>query len=302
MVRLTQSVALSALVFALFLATVSAVCSLLLWVSFTNNLLDASLAAVTSLALVGVSYVFIPVLLRLREQRRWGFFSGVLALELALVMSSLGATVGWLESNYQRHQQHTMHGSEHYQQQQQQLDNINSRIILLTTLAQQDSDNGYRQRAMAALAQADILNQERRNLLQQTPNATAEPATNAGSTLATALGQHRYILWSTLALLLDGCPMVCFAIVNLQPRPRTTPTAIEKPPVATPSEPAHEPEHEMYAEIAREIKAGRWGDKPALRNVITDKKIRHATAKDFFQRYLADGTLTKSGTRFERVA
>ncbi|MEY8204388.1 MAG: hypothetical protein RPR40_04860, partial [Bermanella sp.] len=271
---------------------------------FANGLLDQALAVITAGALVAFSYIFVPMIIRLFEFKRWAMLCAVVVLELVLVLSSLAATIGWLESNYQNNYQKDVTGSDAYLHQQTQINNLTTRINELTALATLDRKNNYRQRAMRLLSKADRLSDERQLLIKHPIKHTTG---NSGTTLANDLGSIRYALWALMALLVDGCPMACFAILSGSgTRPiKTTLPSTNKPdhPVTLMAEVTGTDDNDtLYQEIASDLKAGRWGDKPAMRNVILDKKIRHTLAKEYFARYLVDGILTQNGSRFERVA
>ena len=296
---LTNSIKITTFILGIILALISMVCSILMWISFANSTLDILMAAITSASLVGASYIFIPMIVRLYEFKRWALLTATLILEVILVLSSLAATISWLESRYQTTFHLELSGSTSYQHQQTQINDLTNRINELSALAKLDRENGFRTRAGSLLNKAERLSQERQFLISQ---KTTRQSDNSGTTLANDLGDQRYVLWTVLAVLVDGCPMVCFAVLSagqrnkaIQPISKNLPTPIRRDAPTDDNE-------TLYAEIATELKAGRWGNKPAMRNVITDKKIRHALAREFFDRYVVDGTLTLNGARFELAA
>lgn len=293
----------STFIFATCLAFVSMMCSLLLWISFTNTVLDAVLAAITSITLVGTSYIFIPVMMRLLEFRKFGYFFVIFILELILVASSLGATIGWLESRYQSSYYTEISNSDLNKQNTIKFDDYTNRINQLTALAAIDAENNYRQRAERLLNKADRLSLERQSLTSSTSHHITK---SSGTTLANDLGESRYILWTVLAVLVDGCPMACFAILSA-PGKRTEKPTINTATTKTPnpiqkSFAENESIDDLYLSLANEIQNGKWGEKPAMRKIILDKKIRHATAKTLFERLINENVLIQVGNRFERVA
>jgi hypothetical protein len=296
---LSNPIKVSTFIFAIFLAFVSMVCSLLLWISFANTTLDTVLAAITSIALVGTSYIFVPVMIRLIAYKKIGFFIMIAILELMLVASSLGATIGWLESRYQGSYYSEVTSSDSYNQNKIKFDDYTTRINELTTLAKIDTKNNFRQRAERLLNKADRLSQERNELANQKYHHTSK---DSGTTLANDLGESRYVLWTVLAVLVDGCPMACFAILSApgkrteQSKPAIKISQVNNKIFADINNP-----HALYETLASEIKAGIWGDKPAMRNIITTKRIRHSAAKEAFDLLVENKVLKQNGNRFERA-
>jgi hypothetical protein len=297
---LSNPIKVSTFIFAIFLAFVSMMCSLLLWISFANTTLDTVLAAITSIALVGTSYIFVPVMIRLIAYKKIGFFIMIAILELILVASSLGATIGWLESRYQGSYYSEVTSSDSYNQNQIKFDDYTTRINELTTLAKIDTKNNFRQRAERLLNKADRLSQERNELANQKSHHTSN---NSGTTLANDLGESRYVLWTVLAVLVDGCPMACFAILSASgKRTEQSKPAIKISQVTNKSFVDIGDSDALYELLASEIKAGIWGEKPAMRNIITTKRIRHSAAKEAFDLLVENKVLKQNGNRFERVA
>lgn len=295
---LTQPIKFSLFMLGLVCAFISLLCSALLWISFANSLLDSILMAVTSSAFVAASYLFVPVILRLLEFKKWAMLIAVLSLEAILAISSLMATIGFLESRYQNQFKSELTNSQEYQHQQTGIDSLTTQINELMALAKTDRENGYRQRAERLLNKATRLSDERDLLISKKIHHIS---TNAGNTLANDLGENRYVLWSVLAILVDGCPMACFALVSLKAKP--TQQSMTAKTLTPPTNAARAENNDaLFEELANEIAAGKYGDKPAMRNIITEKKIRHATAKEIFERLVDENIIKQVGNRFEKVA
>lgn len=297
---LTQPIKFSLFILGLICAFISLLCSALLWISFANTLLDSILMGITSSAFVAASYLFVPVILRLIDFKKWAMLMAVLALEAILAITSLMATIGFLESRYQEQSKQDLTSSNEYQHQQTGIDTLTTQINELIALAKKDRENGYRQRAERLLNKATRLSHERDRLISQ---KIKHISTNTGNTLANDLGESRYVLWSVLAVLVDGCPMACFALVSLKAKPtRTINNETQKPQLPPKSAARAENNDALYEELSNEIASGKYGDKPAMRNIITEKKIRHATAKELFERLVSENIIKQVGNRFERVA
>jgi len=298
---LTRPIKFSLFIVGLICAFISLLCSALLWISFSNNLLDSILLGITSGAFVAASYLFVPVLMRLLEFKRWAMLIALFSLEAILTLSSLAATVGFLESRYQNQSQLEISGSDRYLQHQARINNLTARINELTELAKQDrKTEKYRARAERLLNKADRLSQELDLLLNTRLTHTSQ---KAGNTLANDLGQDRYGLWVLMAVIIDGCPMACFALVSLKGKQESTPLPhpIKKPAPQIANTESTPNTHDLYQALAEEIQAGTHGEKPAMRNIIADKKIRYTTAKDLFEQLVKNGVLKQNGNRFERI-
>jgi DNA primase len=292
---LTQPIKFSLFILGMTCALISLVCSALLWTSFSNNLFDSILLAITSCAFVAASYVFVPVTIRLFEFKKWGMFITIIVLEAALTISSVMATIGFLESRFQNQTTSDITSSQEYKHNQTRIDSLTTRINELTTLAKIDRENNYRQRASRLLNKADRLDQQRQVLINKKPTSDKQ---NTGTALATDLGGNRYALWAVLAVLVDGCPMACFALISLKaPHSKTQ----NKP---NPTQNAARPQDsdDLYQELATEMKSGIWTQKPAIRNVITGKRIRYETAKELFDRLVEEEILIRNGNRYEVAA
>ncbi len=260
---------------------------------------------------MAASYIFIPVLARLKEFKRWGLFTLVLVLEIVLVGSSLAASIGWIESNYQNNYQTNITTSDSYVNKQHQIKSLTQQINELTAIAAQDRESKtYRGRALRTLSKANALSDKRDLLTQQ---KTRHTASNSGGTLANDLGQSRYALWLMFASIVDGVPMACFAVLsasasrtkkaNTCPDTSDKTTNLTTAPTtnATHSQPLIAHEQNVYEEIAQEIRSGLWGDKPAMRNIIQTKKIRHSQAKEIFEKLVSENEVIQKGNRYERV-
>ncbi|WP_396586434.1 hypothetical protein [Bermanella sp. R86510] len=292
---LTQPIKFSLFILGMTCALISLVCSALLWTSFSNNLFDSILLAITSCAFVAASYVFVPVTIRLFEFKKWFMFITIIVLEAALTISSIMATIGFLESRFQNQTTSDITSSQEYKHNQIRIDSLTTRINELTELAKTDRENNYRQRANRLLSKADRLDQQRQALINKKPTGSKQ---TTGTALATDLGESRYALWTVLAVLVDGCPMACFALISL--KTPYTKTAENKIPTSNAARP--QDTEELYQQLASEIQSGLWTSKPAIRNIITSKRIRHQTAKDLFDRLVEENVLVRNGNRYEVAA
>lgn len=303
----SKPIRLSVFILGCTVAIISITCSVILWLSFANNTLDSILAFFTAAAMVAASYIFVPVLTSLKEYKRWGLFSLVLVLEFVLVGSSLAASIGWIENNYQNNYQASITSSDSYVNKQDQIKSLTQQINELTAIAAQDRESKtYRGRALRTLSSANALS-DKRNLLTQ--QKFTHSTSNSGGTLANNLGQSRYALWFMFASIVDGVPMACFAVLSASAsrtkKANTCPGTSDKTANPTTNAARLQPlitdEQNIYEEIAQEIRDGLWGDKPAMRNIIATKKIRHSQAKEIFKKLVSENEVIQKGNRYERV-
>lgn len=301
---------------------ISVFCSAMLWASFAQTWLDTVLAVTTATALVVASYVFVPVIVRAIELKKTKTAFIMTVLEAALVITSIAATVGWLESNYQANRQYEIQGSDSYQNNQEQIESLNADIKLLRASAAEDLKNNFRQRALETMDKVALLNIKVEALTNKPPTIQSQSsATALGNTFA----ENRWYFWTALAVLVDGCPLACFAIVSMRnpdkknvfsqetlalinsDEVKETRQALHKLYEKNPLEAqkkilAKTSNAELKEAITKGIKAKRWGEKPAIRNVIADTKTRHEAVKPIFEQLVKEGILKMNGNRFERVA
>jgi len=223
------------------------------------------------------------------------------------VISSLAASVGWIENNYQNNYQTNITTSDSYVNKQHQIKSLTQQINELTAIAAQDRESKtYRGRALRTLSKANALSDKRDLLTQQ---KTKHTSSNSGGTLAKDLGQSRYALWLMFASIVDGVPMVCFAVLSASASrtkkattcPDTSDKTTNPATNAARLQPLIAHEKNVYEEIAQEIRDGLWGDKPAMRNIIQTKKIRHSQAKEIFEKLVSENEVIQKGNRYERV-
>lgn len=292
-------------------ALVSAAASVILWCSYASTTTDSAIAGTTAVASVACMYLFAAASKcdTLKSYTR----NGMKNLTGVLLISSIAATVGWLESRYQAQHTNSLSTDYNYTIQQQQIADLTADIQNLQHSARADIANNYRARANRTQIKIDRKTEQRTQLIQQISQHQTN-AGNAGQALGNNLSHLRWILWFLMALIVDACPIICFsAVAQLLQQPSETDSnateQIAKQQAAAAPEPA--PELDATPETAEtEHPATDWvrqliinGEKPAMRTFMgmefADKKLRHADLKQIFATLEQRGIIRKNGQSFE---
>jgi hypothetical protein len=159
----------------------------------------------------------------------------------------------------------------------------------------------FRARAKSTLRQAE---QTEYKIEKITRELSQHKTTNnnSGSTLGNNLNDLRWVFWFLLAVLVDICPMFCFANVAksavLTLRNDRTVAPIVAPLKIEPY--AYE-ELELTLTIAAEINSNQYGEKPSVRAVMIQHSIRHDRAKIIFEQLTDMNVVLRDGQRFIRI-
>lgn len=285
------------------LALVSIACSAILWSSYAITTLDTAIASATAAALVLCQYLFFIN----ARHHTGGVKHAHTAAVAVLFITSCAATIGWLESRYQANTRTDLQADSTYTAQQQRLADITASIQQLRQLAASDADNGYRARASRLLATAEQQDETRATILREL-NTYTTTAGNAGTALANGLSGWRWMLWALLALLVDLCPMLCFAHVAQTVSATVTTdkqqpeTPAQQQPKAAPAQAATPETHPATDHIQARIQTG---EEPTVRSFIgtefNGKKLRHADLTQIFSSLEQRGVIARQGARYIRT-
>lgn len=292
-------------------ALVSAAASVILWCSYASTTTDSAIAGTTAAASIACMYLFAAASKcdNLTSQTR----NGMKNLTGVLLISSIAATIGWLESRHQAQHNDSLSTDYNYTTQQQQIADLTADIQNLQHSARADIANNYRARANRTQIKIDRKTEQRTQLIQQISQHQTT-AGNAGQALGNNLSHLRWILWFLMALIVDACPIICFsAVAQLLQQPPETDSNTHKNPVTKPATESRKPAPELAAtpETAEaEHPATNWikqliinGEKPATRTFIglefADKKLRHGDLKQIFATLEQRGIIRKNGQSFE---
>jgi hypothetical protein len=280
---------MTALLYAtgLLLAIVSGARSVLWMTSYASNPTDQALAAASAIGMTAAMYLLaaraaLPGTAKAQARALNACTSGLFLL-------SIFATFDWAESGYQA--QHTRADLT---------DTVTTEYQALLadaaalSASQQANTNaltniGHITKSGAAAATAADTIATRRELLAelQTQQNTTTPATGTSAIL---LGDYRLILWLLLATLLDWSGMLCLRTAvadSATARNQSTATEITDP---------------LLEQIRDEINQGTYGDQPAVIRVAEHHRQPPDRIRQIFQCLLAAGELTRSGTRYQRIA
>ncbi|WP_299940155.1 hypothetical protein [uncultured Microbulbifer sp.] len=306
---------------ALIFCGTSVVFTVGLWVSIPAVGAGQLMAGLTAAALELCKFSFAPLGLWLRSQGR--FMGNVLLLLWPfLVLISIAATVGFLESHTAEQRQGNAQGSLEYQTIEQQLTSVEQQINNLNAIITTDTANGYRQRAIKTAEQLENLEQRRSEALAQlkmVKGATTDSAQAAFAGLATLTHvdpvklQHSAFL--ALAVITDLVGLVALLAFNsaltvhtVYPQ-RLNRSAEFKPskPKACEKEPVLETVlngslNELQQQLATRITAGEFGAKPVLRNLRRQVAGGHHVVRPVFEHLEKIGVLTRRGRGFVLTA
>ncbi len=275
----------------LCLAMASALAQVILFIGFSNDGLDKLLAGVIALALVGCQFVFVSVAITLAKAKHY-FLAGCLFLILGLLLwVSVSGSASFFESRFNGQQQIGLEESGAYQEQ---------KLFI----------GEYREQAEAFRASAAVATRKGNSaaagyLLRQAKKATksAQQAASelltikiqtksSGEELAVLAGEHRWLLWYTLAALVDVCALLCFAVlgvagesvsdVGVLTQGVETQTPSPAPaPAPTPRQVIDPLKIEL---IKQQIVGGHFGNNPGVRAVMREHGISsHKVVSGIYQ-------------------
>jgi hypothetical protein len=298
-------------------ALVSAAASVILWCSYATTTTDSAIAAITAVASVACMYLFAAA--SKSQALKPATSNGMRNLTGILLISSIAATVGWLESRYQAQHTNSLTTDYSYTTKQQQIADLTTDIQNLQQSARADIANNYRARANRTQIKIDNKT-EQRDQLSRELNQHKGTATNAGQALGNSLGHLRWVLWLALAIIVDACPIICFSAVAqlLQQQPATDNNTAKQPTTEQPEPAAARaatPETAAIntSDISDLLPATDWlqeqilnhGQKPSIRNFLGQEydgtKLRHEHLKHIFHELELRQVIKRKGQGFELV-
>ncbi|WP_413664501.1 hypothetical protein ACG1BZ_04155 [Microbulbifer sp. CNSA002] len=160
-----------------------------------------------------------------------------------------------------------------------------------------NANNGYRQRAINTAAKLSTMEAERTQLIEKLSTIEQTPSTHSAfSSLANTLNADpakvQHIGFLALAIITDIALLAFNAAVTVAKRataPLQQPETVETQLLHT----THLSEEQQ--QFAQRIRAGEFGHKPVMRNIINEMRLRHGTVKPVFDALQQAGTLNKNG-------
>ena len=266
------------------LTMVSIVFTVLLWARLPEDFYMQCLTGVAGLALELCKFSLLPLAFLQLRKRQW--LSGVflLALGSALFVVSIGASVSFLETGQQRHEQRSLA----WQQRQETIDQLDNNIMLGQESASIDIKNGYRERGAVTLTQVDQWQKERASLLNQ-------PLANDGQLIGLT-EQQRFYAWLLLALLIDGCSVAGWTILSGSKKLLLDDKTVVDNDVDDVPESA---ESFIDPAIVERISNGTYGYKISIRGVMEKEQLGYKKIKPVFDQLEYQGVIKQAAKGYE---
>ena len=280
------------------LTMVSIVFTELLWARLPEDFLMQCLTGLAGLALELCKFSLLPLSFLQLRKRQWLSGGFLMSLGSALFVVSIGASVSFLETGQQRHEQRSLA----WQQRQETIAQLDNNITLGQESASIDIRNGYRERGAVTLKQVDQWQKERASLLSQ-------PLANDGQMVGLT-EQQRFFAWLLLALLIDGCSVAGWSILSGSKKSllndRTVvdnnvdvsecvesvidPAIVER---IISGEPVIDPA------IVDRIISGEYGYKISIRGVMEKEQLGYKKIKPVFDQLESQGVIKQAAKGYE---
>ncbi|WHI46789.1 hypothetical protein [Microbulbifer sp. VAAF005] len=277
-------------------------------------------AGLTATALELCKFSFAPLGLWLRSKGR-PIGNVLLTLWPFLVLISIAATVGFLESHTAEQKQLNTRNSLEYQTMQQQLSSLEQQINNLNGIIATDAANNYRKRAIKTAEQLENLEQRRSEAIAQLKaiqgsGSDSAQAAFSGLALLTHTDPQKlqYSAFLALAVITDLVGLVALLAFNSAltvvsddaDKPETSTEDQQSDPndceISTESATACDNGlNEMQKSLAERIAAGEFGPKPVLRNINREVKGGNNVVQPVFEYLEKQGVLERAGRGFALI-
>ena len=204
-------------------ALISIYCSALLWWSFAEHTKDQVIAAIIGSGFVACQYLF--------------YANRNYIASTALLVISVIATMGWIESCYDSLKTTELISDSSYSEKTKTLTELNNSLALQNLSAKNDLANtsinftGRANRTLAKAKQTQTAIKQIEHEIEQLKNANPS-SKKSGSAIANNLADYRWVLWFLLAAMVDLIPRICYKIVATESA-ATTVTATDTGSVST---------------------------------------------------------------------
>lgn len=266
------------------LTMVSIVFTVLLWARLPEDFFMQCLTGVAGLALELCKFSLLPLAFLQLRKRQWLSGGFLLALGSALFVVSIGASVSFLETGQQRHEQRSLA----WQQRQETIAQLDNNITLGQESASIDIKNGYRERGAVTLRQVDQWQKERAKLLSQ-------PLSNDGQLIGLT-EQQRFCAWLLLALLIDGCSVAGWTILSGSKKSLLDDKTVVDNDVDGVSESV---ESFIDPAIVERISNGEYGYKISIRGVMEKEQLGYKKIKPVFDQLEFQGVIKQAAKGYE---
>lgn len=192
-------------------AFVSVTLEILLFVDFAQTQLDKALAGMTAGALVVCQFAFVGL-----AQKQWQTnkpFAVLIALTLiALFAISTTGTASFFESRFSNDFVSQTQNSTAYKLKIENINDLKTQKQMILDTAKTAKANGNNWYSGEQLKKANAINTQIENATQNLENTQIDKST-AGNTLGRALDGKRWVVWFVIAVIIDLCPLICFASI-----------------------------------------------------------------------------------------
>lgn len=270
------------------LTMVSIVFTVLLWARLPEDFFMQCLTGVAGLALELCKFSLLPLSFLQLQQRQWLSGAFLLALGSALFVVSIGASVSFLETGQQRHEQQSLA----WQQRQETIAQLDSNIKLGQESAGIDIKNGYRERGADTLKQVGQWQKERAALLSQ-------PLENDGQLIGLT-EQQRFYAWLLLALLIDGCSVAGWTILSNGKKALVNDKTVVNNGFNNDADNYLDNiESLIDPAIVERISSGEYGHKISIRGVMEKEQLGYKKIKPVFDQLEHQGVIKQATKGYE---
>ncbi len=293
------------------LALVSMVAEVQLFMDYAQKPNDKGLAALTALALVACQFLFVGLAIEMWRKKHFGLAAMLFLVLLLLVLISVTGTAAFFESRFASTSQQSTVKSDQYKMQ----------LVLISDLEQQRQDfrksatdlslSGNPLNAARKMAKAEKALEDKTAAIEKLAAIKSAPA-SSGSALVGLVGNYRWMVWYTLAALVDVCALLCFAVLAVSKNKQVlqtqlatnTQTQTAKQTLGqTEAEPTNEQtstevtatkKSEQATEVKRQILSGAFGDEPRVRRVMDHFQIKtHSVVAGIFDDLARSGDVKR---------
>lgn len=197
----------------LILILISIVCEVMLFIDYADNRIDKIIAGLSAAALVVCQFSFVPLAIKKWQTNKVlaMFISSIICV---LFMVSVSGTAAFFESRFSSKNDVLTKTSNEYMLKQKTINDLFIMHNLFIDSANKAKEEGNNWYAGEQLKEASKINKQRLELIESLKEIEVTPK-DSGTALAKALDKSRWTLWLLMAILVDLCPIVCFASLNI---------------------------------------------------------------------------------------
>jgi uncharacterized protein YpmS len=301
------------------LALVSMVAEVQLFMDYAQKPNDKGLAALTALALVACQFLFVGLAIDMWRKKHFCLAAMLALVLLLLVLISVTGTAAFFESRFASTSQQSTVKSDQYKMQLTLIDDLEQQRQDYRRSANELSLTGNPLNAARKMAKAEKALEDKKAAIEKLATIKSAPA-NSGSALVDLAGNYRWLVWYTLAALVDVCALLCFAVlavgknkevlqtqtVKVQTNTQTQTTkhtlkqTIDSQTQAGPTneqtarEVTANKKAEQAQEVKRQILSGFFGDEPGVRKVMEHFSIKtHSVVAAIFEELASSGDVRR---------